>query len=921
MIDFDYTTFLDDVVVDSKTGEVSQKTKPTAFKQNPPIIPNNKWHMIPESIMNEKIWLLGCAIDNPYEAGKRPHLLSYSGVPKPASINVTSQFMTYDEAVSYADENSLNLGFVHTATLNICTLDADIKDDTPENVKQTIYKLFKDMDSYTELSNSGKGLHCIIRTEQLVGIHPNYPSVSPIPLEIYSYNRFMLTTGREVRFEEVVTVNEATGLEETKLNVVELSEHEYDDVYRKIPSYREAQLTSIIEQIGGNTTQFLELIEVPSEDSDEVVLNKIYNDHNSSKFIELCELPPTFDFTNLGYPSCSEVDLFIIGQIAKQTPSNAQVHRIFKQLPIAQRDKHQKGEYHINKALIKIRTEIANSKAEAEETDKAMAVFLNNINDRIVYEKQALKNQFESVDKLELETYNPTNEFENMIPFPHGTPGEMCQFLMDIAPHKLPEACLAGTLAWLSAVLGRQYQHNGAGLNNYYVVVAPSATGKETARRGVGRFASATSSVGGDKFICFDTMASKQGYLSFFSESETLSNLVFVPEFSKIVSAMQQKQNNTMQQIYSFWLEVFPRSARGDVNGGNLRANSEDSTKGVSSPALTLMCDTTPDDYYEQITEQMQRDGFMSRFVNIECYNPIKKLSDTECHKVTMTPELASELRDLCAYVLKLKAEDKTVDVQIESTIRKHIRSFEMYTLEMVNKTRDERYRQPYNRCFLKIMTIASLLAIMRNKFNPIINMDDFEWSKSLIMRDVYNIVRKLDNGTFGSSDDNNEKIVKSEIKRLLFKATRSESEKDKYGELLDKGVVPRSALTVRINQYPNFGRQNQAKTETFDKIMYNFEKNGWIRKIDKHNRITEFKNLGWDNVPFFGDCYALQNGSAFSEKASMVLENTLQNAPDDNVEITPAEAIAFDNFEVPTSEKPARLKPGRKPKTTTTGE
>ena len=875
----------------------------------------NKWNYVPPSIMNEKVWLLGCEVDNPYEPGKRPHYLSSSGNPVPASIDVNSHYMSYDEAVSYADANGVNLGFVHTTDLGVCTIDIDIKDTTTESVRQACLQLLLELDSYVEYSNSGKGFHCLLRTEELISLHPVYPSQSPIPIEIYSFKRFMLTTGREVRL--VKHVNEETN--ESSIEVIELQDHAYDDIYRKQPSYRNEQLTALITQLGGNERQFDELVEYSSIVPDEDVLQLVAEDHHATKFFELCDLSPTFDFTKVGFPSCSEVDLFLIGKLASYTVSNEQVRRIFRGFAIAKRDKHTKRDYHLDKALIKIRTDIANKIAEAAETEKAMSSFLNNINERIAYEKEELRKQGDvPADKLELEQYNPTNEFEHQIPFPHGMAGIMCNYLMDIAPHKLPEAALVGTLATLSAICGRQFQHNGAGLNNYYVVVAPSATGKETARRGVGRFAAATAVVGGDKFFNFDTMASKQAYLAQFAASETLSTLVFVPEFSKYVACMTQKQNNTMQQIYSFWLEIFPRSAKGDINGGNRRANAEESTQQSESPALTLMCDTTGDDYYEQITEQMQRDGFMSRFVNVECYNPMKKLSDTECHKVIMPVQLASDLRDLTAYVLKLKKDGNFIDVHIEPTIRQHIRAFERYTLSMVNKTRDERYRQPYNRCFLKIMTIASLLAVTRNKFDPIISMEDFEWSKSLIMRDVYNITRKLDNGTFGTSDDNNEKIVKHEIRRILHKKSRTEGENKKYGELLNKGIIPRSAITAKVTQYSNFGRQNMTASDTLDRIMFNFEKNGWIRCIDKSNRHAEFTAMGFITVPFFGNCFVLQNGDVFITRKPddvIPMKPEIEGVPNLSDGIVPITDPEFYSMELPTVPEPIRKKPGRRPK------
>lgn len=814
------------------------------------------WNRIPVSLMNEKCWLIGTNEKDITKAGKRPCTIDHLGNLVPASIKLKHDWLSYEEAVIYADSNDLNVGIVLHPDLNIAVIDLDIKDKTSPEVKSEIHNLIKTFDSYTELSSSGKGFHIYLKTEmQISGVHPrNFP----IPIEIYTKDRFMLCTGNEVFIDD-------------SMNVIELSDTSPVSM-RKLLHYREPQLEKLLSLIGVDKNNCANLIEVAPDSSDDDVLSLIYSSAWGIKFVELGDLPHSVDFSQYGYPSCSEVDIYLIGIICRHTESNSQVRRLFRTLTVANRDKHIRGDYHINLCISKARYSIECNREEMELATKATAEFFDSVNNRIDYERNELKKLTHNVEHLEFAAYESTNDFKDMIPFPSGMAGEMCQFMIDIAPHKLREAALAGTLAMLSAICGRQWNFSGAGLNNYYIVIAPSATGKETSRRGIGRMADVLSAVGGDKFFVFDTMASKQAYLTLFSKSETTSHLIFVPEFAKYSRALRQKQNTVMQAIYSFWLEIFPRSAKGDVNGGNKRASSDDSISGVLSPAMTLLGDCTPDDYYEGITEEMQRDGFCSRFVNIEYLSGKKSLSDFSASMTVVPEELAFNLKELAKYALDLKAKEEVISVNISPEIIMQVKSFEQYTVDMINRTMDERYRQPFNRCYLKIMTVASLLAITRNMFAPVISLEDFNWAKGLIMRDVYNITSKLDEGTFGTSDTNNTKLVLGEIRRCLTPVNRTEFEKNKFNDLLDKGIVPRSILQTRLASRANFKRDGVSADKLLDSVLDDFAKNGWLIKIDKNNRIEWYTKAKYTGK-YTGLAYIILDSHRFQKEVKNELK------------------------------------------------
>ncbi|HMP91041.1 MAG TPA: DUF5906 domain-containing protein [Kiritimatiellia bacterium] len=173
-----------------------------------PPIPPPELDAFPEALKQHPNWVVYKAPIKTKADGTR----KYDKVPfnpktgKPASSADSSTWGTFDEAVAaYKKGGYAGLGFQLRHETNIIGIDLDKCRDTEGNWHPEAEKLVKRMNSYTELSPSGNGLHIFVEAS-LPGVTSNkYTTGFPFPVELFASNFFLTVTGL-VNEETPVTV-------------------------------------------------------------------------------------------------------------------------------------------------------------------------------------------------------------------------------------------------------------------------------------------------------------------------------------------------------------------------------------------------------------------------------------------------------------------------------------------------------------------------------------------------------------------------------------------------------------------------------------------------------------------------------------------------------------------------------------------
>ena len=171
-------------------------------------------------------------------------------------------------------------------------------------------KIYSAFDSYTELSQSGTGVHIILRGSIPSGVRRD-------KVDIYSEARYMICTGNVVN----------------PLPIMDRSE----------------LLQTIYQEMVSTATVVAPLEEREQVISDEVLYDMAANAATGAKFKQLF----TGDMT--GYPSQSEADFALLAILCFYSKSDSQVRRVFRYSELGKRDKAVRNDVYINRSLRRIR--------------------------------------------------------------------------------------------------------------------------------------------------------------------------------------------------------------------------------------------------------------------------------------------------------------------------------------------------------------------------------------------------------------------------------------------------------------------------------------------------------------------------------------------------------------------------------------
>ena len=255
---------------------------------------------IPPELQARPQW--ACSTGKPSASdkeGKRPRNPKTGGY---ASATDPATWGTFDEAVACAERKGWkHVGYMLTADDPFSIVDLDDKAAKPatDAERDDFARIVADMDSYTERSSSGRGIHIIVKASLPKGIHRGN-------VEIYSDARYMICTG---------DVLQARPVAERQSQVDALAA-------------RIAPVAALAPAIAG--------VELP----DDEALARVVASSAAAAELTACE-----DWALLGYDSHSSADLALMNHLALFAANDEQAIRLFRACPLGQRDKAQRDDY------------------------------------------------------------------------------------------------------------------------------------------------------------------------------------------------------------------------------------------------------------------------------------------------------------------------------------------------------------------------------------------------------------------------------------------------------------------------------------------------------------------------------------------------------------------------------------------------
>lgn len=730
--------------------------------------------------------------------GAKPTKVPYSARNgRLCSVTNPETWSTFDEAVSAASRNDWysGIGFVFAESDPYAFIDLDSTDGDSDAYDRQL-KIYHEFNSYAELSPSGKGLHIIVR-----GSIPNGRRRGKV--EVYSSERYATMTGNVYRQAPIADCNEL-------LNTLW------------------SQMSS------GNVATAIYAGLAEAKEPDAVVLQRAINAANGDKFKQLHE----GKWQDL-YASQSEADFAYVDIVAFYTQNRAQIARMFQSSGLGQRDKAKRQDYvnyMLNKCFDRMLPPVDIDGLRNQIADAVSAAKSKASN------KAAIK-----VDSQPAEVFTaPAVDASNPYTSPPGLLGQIAHFIYDAAPRQVPEIALAGAIGLMAGIVGRSYNISATGLNQYVLLLAPTGTGKEAIASGIDKLMNAVIKTvpAASEFIGPAEISSAQALTKYMSKT-ACSFVSIVGEFGLALSQMSaQHAPPHMLGLRRMLLDLYNKSGEGKQLRPTIYSDKEKNVATVIAPAFTLLGESTPERFYETLSESMISEGLLPRITCIEYRGDRPELNEGHA-KVLPSFELVEKLATLCAHSLSLNSASKAIHVKVDSNAAKIFEQFDKHCDRNINSADREIRRHLWNRAHMKALKLASLVAIGCNPYEPTIDQNAANWALGIVIADVRNLLGRFDAGEIGVENDETRQLSKViHITKDYIVRPWSELEGYKVGspQLHGEKIIPYSFYHKRLACFSEFKKDKMGASNAIKRALKTLTERGDLQEVSKATMMTNYK-------------------------------------------------------------------------------
>lgn len=453
---------------------------------------------------------------------------------------------------------------------------------------------------------------------------------------------------------------------------------------------------------------------------------------------------------------------------------------------------------------------------------------------------------------------------ETRLGWPPGAAEEVAQFIFAAAPRPVEEVAIITALGFLAGVCGNAYTVSGDGLNGYFTLVARSAIGKEAMTIGIGLLLESLApqdvplfSQGSEPpllfasdYIHFGGFASGPALRRECAERPTRSFVSVTGEWGKTLECIAQGRDGNAATLKQAMLDLYGKSGKGGFSGGIGYSDKERNVKSVRGVAYSQIGETTPDTFWNCLTDAMRADGFMSRFV-VVAYSGIRPpLVPEEDRAVRPPPPTTAKLRELLIAAKTNTDRNQRTKVETAGMALTLLNAFDAECDEHINASEDEGVRQIWNRGHLKAWKVAAILAAYNNPKEPVIDSEQAQWAIDLVRRDIACYTEREAGGGIGDSDHVRERAVARIIHEYLTQPLPTS-----YGipqAMQQDGIVPRKYIQLRSQRLATFSRHKLGAIRALDDTLRSMCANGYIKEPEKGKEMDKFR----ESYLFSGQCF-----------------------------------------------------------------
>lgn len=681
-----------------------------------------------------------------------------------ADVTDPQSWGTYEQALACAWPF---VGFVLTDSDPYCIIDLDnpaMTNGQPEpdasivaKREQRFRKIAEHFKTYSELSQSEKGLHIVCRAKVPRGVRKDR-------VEIYSSNRYMIFTGKIVNPMPIADCQELVDILFAEMDTTPLPAKQ--------------------------------LVQIDSTSTDEQVFRLAESASNSSKFLKLWHGDWQSD-----WPSQSEADFALLSMLAFYSKDNNQVMRLFRWSALGKREKAQRNDY-LLRMIAKMRAK------ELPQID--LSNLINHA--QKIKESEPISPPLEKETKPEnsqasLSTIEPGTKKaaqDSVCEFPPGFIGECAEYFYSSSIRPVREIALATSIALLAGVAGRAFNISGSGLNQYIVLLAKTGSGKEGASKGIDAMVSAVRPRVPmvDDFVGPSTFASGQGLVRVLDKQPCFVSVL--GEFGFTLQAINDPRATTSEELLrKVLLDIYAKSGHNNVLRPSVYSQTEKNTAAVRAPNVTILGESTPDMFYDGLDASSIAQGLIPRFSIFEYEGPRPGRNPNAFH--LPSKELVSKFEYIVATALTARQNNVHCPVMLTPSAQLMLDAFDTFATDEINKGGSDIINQLWNRAHLKALKLAALVAVGNNPAQPVVDDAAASWACRCVENDISRLLAKFIDGGIGTGDGRLESDMRRAFLDYANFGPKTRAGYDVPGSLLEAPIVPLCYLRRRLRNLVSY--------------------------------------------------------------------------------------------------------------------
>ncbi len=709
---------------------------------------------------------------------------------EPADPTDPETWGTYNDAVK---AGYTHVGFVLSKDDPYAIIDLDLPVSEEQAARHQ--QILEATESYAEISQSGNGVHIVVKGSIPHGVRRD-------KVEVYSSERYMIFTG---------------------------------DVLNTLPIAEDQEILDILYNEMVSTWE-VDLEELTPTQGDEAVVALASGAENGLKFKTLWD----GDFSE--YPSQSEADFALMAILGFYSKSNAQCRRLFEESGLWRGSfKKNKRDKYMDYMLKKIR---------AKEIPSVDITELIKHTHELLARNQGTENDERDRPRVDcpppppsrktpsanlppppprIPSAIPTGEsalLETKVVYPPGFVGELAKHFLASAVRPVPEIALISAIALLAGVVGRSYNISDAGLNQYIILIAETGTGKEGISKAIDILISEVRKTvpSSDRFMGPARFASGPALVKALCKRPCMVSIL--GEFGVMLQRMTDPRAPDAQtSLKGVFLDLYSKSGFDQVMRPSVYSDAEKDTAMVQAPNLTILGESTPQEFFGKLDASQVMSGLIPRFMVVEYKGKRPALNKQRGRRPS--PELVEKFSEFLTIALTTEQNNTCSPVSVVSDAEALLDQFELDTTAIINSGANEAERNLWNRAHLKALKLAGLIAVGVNPQQPVVTKAIAEWALAFIRSEVGGMVKRYSTGDVGEGQSKQEHDLRRAIDDYLAMKTKERTQYQIPVKVISEPLVPYGFLRRRLRMVASFKNDRNGFSRALDQSLADMVKAG----------------------------------------------------------------------------------------------